>query len=299
MAAVFTGVNITHLVINDHAPIFADLIELLTSSLDELGLSVRYSPNRLIRARLNLILGHTVCFPPDWFAALQNSGYPYVVFQAEALDSARGLVPLFPAYLDFLRAAAHVWDYSEANIRFLAGLGHPGVRHVPIGYAGRLERIVPAGVKDIDILFYGQPSDRRLRILEEMKGRGLRVQALWGVYGPARDQLIGRSKIVLNLHQFETSQLEQVRIAYLLNNRRFVISEVADCNPYGDGVVFCAREQLADCCASYLRPGMEAERERVARTGYANLKALPMNECLRSALEGFAFAPGASGGPEP
>jgi hypothetical protein len=291
MAAVFTGVNIAHLVVNEHGPIFADLIELLTSSLQELGLSVRYSPNCLNQARLNVLIGHTVCFPPAGLATLQNSGCTYVVFQAEALNSAQGLIPLFPAYLDFVRAAAHVWDYSEANIRFLAGLGHTGVRHVPVGCAGRLERIVPAAVKDIDILFYGQPSDRRLRILEEMQGHGLRVQALWGVYGPARDQLIGRSKIVLNLHQFETSQLEQVRIAYLLNNHCFVVSEAADCNPYGEGVVFCPREHLADRCAAFLRPGMEAERERIARAGYARLKAIPMTESLRAALEGFAFAP--------
>src|SRR5689334_8188688 len=127
MAAVFTGVNIAHMVINEHAPIFADLIELLTSSLQELGLSVRYSPNRLNRARLNLLIGHTVFFPPERFAALLNSGCTCVVFQTEALDNAHGLAPLCPAYLDYLRAAAHVWDYSEANIRFLAGLGHAGV----------------------------------------------------------------------------------------------------------------------------------------------------------------------------
>jgi hypothetical protein len=294
-----SGVNIAHMVINDHAPIFADLIELLTAMLQELGLSVRYSSNRLCRGRLNVILGHTVCLPPNWFAILQNSGCDYVVFQAEALDPSEGLLPLFPAYLDFLRRAPHIWDYSEANIRFLAGLGHRGVRHVPVGHASRLERIAPAAVQDLDVLFYGQPTERRLRVLQELQDRGHRVQALFGVYGPARDQLIGRSKIVLNLHQFETSQLEQVRIAYLLNNRCFVVSEAADCNPYGNGVVFCAREQLADCCASFLRPGMEAERERIARTGYANLKALPMKERLRSALEAFAFAPGASGGPEP
>jgi hypothetical protein len=298
MAAGFTGVNIAHMVINAHAPIFADLIELLTSSFQELGLSVRYSQNSLNRDRLNVVLGHTVAFRPEWLAAIRNNGSAYVVFQTEALDADRGLVPLYPAYLNFLRAAPHVWDYSEANIRFLTGLGHAGVRHVPIGYARSLERIAPAAVQDIDVLFYGQPTERRLRVLEEVRGRGLRVEALWGVYGPPRDQAIGRSKIVLNLHQFETSQLEQVRIGFLLNNRCFVVSEVADSNPYGDGVVFRPREQLADCCAAFLRPGREAERERIARTGHANLQAIPIVDKLRSALAEFAFAPAEGGGRE-
>jgi hypothetical protein len=285
-------VNIAHMVINEHAPIFADLIELLTAALQELSLEVLYTRHGLVKGRLNVLIGHTVFLTPAAFGAIQNSKCSYVVFQTEALDRAQGLVPLCPAYLDFLRSAAQIWDYSECNIRFLAGLGHAGAWHVPVGYSGRLERVVRAEVKDIDVLFYGQPTPRRLHVLQELEGRGFQVRALFGVYGSPRDELIGRSRIVLNMHQFDTSQLEQVRIAYLLNNRCFVVSEAADCNPYGDGVVFAPYADLAECCAAFLRPGREAERERIAAVGYANLMATPMRERLEAALRAMRTAPG-------
>jgi len=36
----------------------------------------------------------------------------------------------------------------------------------------------------------------------------------------------------LNIHQSETLQLEQLRVAYLLNNKRFVVSETSADNLY-------------------------------------------------------------------
>src|SRR5439155_2728659 len=91
------GVNIAHMVINAHGPIFADLIELLTHSLQQLGLHVLNTPNSLFRDRLNIIIGHTVCLQEAAFAAFQNSRCAYVVFQTEALDTEQGLAPLFPS----------------------------------------------------------------------------------------------------------------------------------------------------------------------------------------------------------
>jgi hypothetical protein len=93
-----------------------------------------------------------------------------------------------------------------------------------------------------------------------------------------------RSKIVLNLHQFGTAQLEQVRISYLLNNKCFVISESSDCDPYAGGVVFARYEEIVACCQRYLAPGMEPARDRIAETGYQQLKAIPMLAQLKSAI---------------
>src|SRR5262245_11092759 len=120
-------VNIAHMVINEHGPIFADLIELLTAMLQELGVEVVCTRHGLVKGRLNVLVGHTVFLSPAAFQAMQNSPCAYVVFQTEALDNEQGLVPLYPGYLDFLLRAAQIWDYSESNIRFLTGLGHAGV----------------------------------------------------------------------------------------------------------------------------------------------------------------------------
>jgi hypothetical protein len=120
--------------------------------------------------------------------------------------------------------------------------------------------------------------------LDELQTRGFHVEAPFGLYGAARDELIARSKIVLNLHQFETAQLEQVRISYLLNNRCFVVSELADENPFGDGLVFCDYKRIVECCISFLDPAADQIRMRIAEKGCANLKAVPFVSSLRSAL---------------
>jgi hypothetical protein len=136
--------------------------------------------------------------------------------------------------------------------------------------------------------FYGAPNTRRDRVIEALRHRGVQVVNAFPAYGSARDEVIARSRIVLNVHQFAISPLEQLRISYLLNNRCFVVSEVADCNPYGGGVVYCSYDELPDRCVEYLAPGQEAERDRIARMGYERLQAIPMRDHLRAALDRFA-----------
>ena len=295
-------INIIQVVINQHGPIFAELIELLTHSLQRLGFGVKHSKNQLDDKRLNLIVGATAFLKEQDFNIIKQSRNPYIVFQVEALDQQHGFIRHNPAYMDFLLSARQVWDYSPTNLSFLAGQGFTNVCYIPIGYSSRLERISHAEVRDIDVLFYGAIRPRRQRVLESLNARGARMRVMFNAYGAVRDQTIARSKIVLNLHQFEASQLEQIRIAYLLNNQCFVISETSDCNPYGNGVIFCEYERIADCCMFFLRPEMTHKRYRIAETGYTNLKAIPTAESISSALAHLTESPPhrkASGRPHP
>jgi hypothetical protein len=58
------------------------------------------------------------------------------------------------------------------------------------------------------------------------------VHHAYDVWGPARDELIARAKVVLNLHYYEAAIFEQVRVSYLLNNEALVISESSEFVPY-------------------------------------------------------------------
>jgi hypothetical protein len=99
-------VNITHVVIDGHGGIFAEVIEPLADALGRLGHTVGVTTNQLVADRLNVLVGHTVFLSPGDFALIQRSGAPYVVFQTEALDENIGFGPQQPAYVDFL-AGAH------------------------------------------------------------------------------------------------------------------------------------------------------------------------------------------------
>jgi hypothetical protein len=284
-------VNIVHIVINEDGAVFDELIELITDCLEQLGHAVRRSTNTFDANRLNLLIGHTAFLKEKDYDTLRGFGSPYVVFQMEALNERAGFAPDRALYLQFLTQALQVWDYAPENLPFLEAHGCRSTQYVPLGYSKRLERIVHAPLKDIDVLFYGTGTPRRQHVVETLRDRGAGIETVTG-YGPRRDEAIARSKIVLNLHQFETTQLEQVRLSYLLNNRCFVVSESAESNPYGDGVLFSEYDHIVDCCISYLRPEMESRRAEVADAGYASLKAIPTVAGVRTALQRLGVARG-------
>jgi hypothetical protein len=287
---VVNDVNITHVVVNEHGPIFYELIDLTVDALRDSGVKTDQGVNQVSPDKLNLIIGHTVFLPPNIFSEIRSQTPNYIVFQLEALDGEQGFLSRYPAYSEFLRGAKQVWDYSQQNILYLSALGIPAVHYIPIGYSPRLERIIDRRERDIDVLFYGAVTSRRQKILHDLSRRGLKVAAIFRAYGQARDDHIGRANIQLNIHQFETSQLEQLRISYLLNNRRFVISENSSDNPYGEGVIFCAYKNIVDCCVDFLKPEMEAERSRVSELGYKSLKGIPMKRSVFEALSELASA---------
>ena len=90
------------------------------------------------------------------------------------------------SYLNMLRSYP-VWDYSCRNIFELKKLGVNNVTHCGIGYEPELTRI-PQVEEDIDVFFYGSLNERRIKILNELKNKGLNVVTLFGAYGEERDK---------------------------------------------------------------------------------------------------------------
>ncbi|OBK34767.1 hypothetical protein A5658_10980 [Mycobacterium sp. 1245111.1] len=190
-----------------------------------------------------------------------------------------------PAFSDLFRRYP-TWDYSQANIEYLAGLGLPRPAHVPIAYVPELTRIAPAAAEDIDVLFYGASYERRYAVLRDLCDRGLRVKWLSGVYGAARDAWIARSKIVLNLHYWEAKIFEIVRVSYLLANKRAVVSERgADPTLEGDlasGIAFADYDELVDRCVELVDD--EGGRRELAERGYQAFAARDQSAILDRAL---------------
>lgn len=179
-----------------------------------------------------------------------------------------------------------VWDYSQANIERLTARQHvPRLTHVPIGYVPELTRIAPA-TEDIDVLFYGSFNERRQAVIDDLRARGLRVEWLFGVYGTSRDAWIARSKIVLNIHFYESKVFEIVRASYLLANRRAVVSERgADPSQERDlesGIAFAEYDELADRCMDLV--GDERARRELAERGYQAFSTRSQAAILHSAL---------------
>jgi hypothetical protein len=189
-----------------------------------------------------------------------------------------------PAFIDLFRRYP-TWDYSPANIEYLATVGLPRPTHVPIGYVPELTRITPAA-EDIDVLFYGIPNERRYAVLRDLHDRGLRVKWLLGALGASRDAWIARSKIVLNVHYWEAKIFEIARVSYLLANRRVVVSErgadpALECD-LESGVAFADYDGLVDRCVELL--GDEHARRDLAERGYQVFSARSQADILHHAL---------------
>ncbi len=195
-----------------------------------------------------------------------DSFYPVVFYQSEQINPEcewlRNRI-----YLENLRKH-EVWDYSPKNVAALKKLGIEA-KWVPIRYMPRMTKNFPVVEQDIDVLFYGSTNKRRVKILDEISAKGLNVRRVFGVYGAERDELIARSKVVLNLHYFDEGIFEIFRCAHLFANSKCVVGETGTDllleSLYKDSAVFCERADIADTCEFLLRkPKKIGEIERQA-----------------------------------
>jgi acetyltransferase-like isoleucine patch superfamily enzyme/SAM-dependent methyltransferase len=189
-----------------------------------------------------------------------------------------------------------LWDYSLRNCEQLQLMGYRHVKHVPLGYVPQLTRIEPLAeeAQDIDVLFYGSLTEKRSSVLEALREKGLNVVELFGEYGTERDQAISRAKVVLNIHAYEAQIFEIVRVCYLLDNHKFVLSESSLNDPeaesFKDGVAFVAYDQIVEACLGFLQNPQE--RQRIAKEGFQLMTQRPETAFLQEALQDDQSPPG-------
>jgi hypothetical protein len=146
-----------------------------------------------------------------------------------------------------------------------------------------LNRQVP---QDVDVLFYGSIGPRRKRVLDALASRGLQVKTLFGVYGAERDRWIERSKLVLNMHHYDTGIFEIVRVFYLLTNAVPVVGEVNESTVidpfFRDAVAAVDYAHLVDTCATLARD--EDARQALALRGRQRLESRPQSSFFQPLL---------------
>lgn len=259
-----------------HSQAFDEVALAFNAAFRALGLECEIvrEPSRL--GDVSIVLGanllHAVPVP---------AGKRLILFNLEQITP--GSPWLTDAYLALLRRYP-VWDYSEGNIAELARMGIKAT-HCGIGYVPELTRIAPAA-EDIDVLFVGSVNDRRLTVLKQLASQGVNVEARFNVYGGERDAFLARSKIMLNVHFYESRLFEIVRVSYLLANHKCVVSETgADRGieqQFEPGIAFAPYEKLAETCVKLLRN--DAARRETAEAGFARIKSMPQTDYLRQAL---------------
>ncbi|WP_218080253.1 CgeB family protein [Anthocerotibacter panamensis] len=250
-----------------------DVGKLLYYSFLSLEIPCTLQFNTFDSSSINVVLGYHLI--NDISFSLE---YRYIIYQLEQLSDREGWFNL--SSLGVMKNSIFVWDYSLDNILFLHSKGVKNTKLLPIGFHEKLETIVPS-IPEVDVLFYGSTNHRRNSILHELS-KDYNVVHIFGVYGEQRDAFIAKSRIIMNIHYYESQVMEQVRISYLLNNHCFVISEDSPNNPYLEGIISVPYEMLVDCCQYYI--DQPEERYQIADEGYKFFQKLPMTSYLSKVL---------------
>lgn len=229
-----------------HSAAFIEVAECLHHSLNDLGFASHLTENTMIEDGINIILGANLLSPDDLKMIPPSS----IIYNFEQLtNSSRWMTTTF--FESFLTHP--VWDYSQRNIQVLKENGIDAT-HVPIGYHPCLTRLPKAFIEDIDVLFYGGMSERRRVIIDQLRERGLKVQVLADIYGKERDEVISRSKVIINIHFYDSNIFELVRVSYLLANKKAVVTECSEdteiCDDLKQAVAAVPYHELVDQCVA-------------------------------------------------
>jgi hypothetical protein len=188
-------------------------------------------------------------------------------------------------YIRVLRRLS-VWDFDRNNALELARMLVRPVHYFRMFYVSQLSRIADAVEQDIDVLFFGSFNSRRSAVLDGLRARGLLVHAVFGVFGSELDDLIARSKVVINIHFYENGRLEVIRLFDLLANGRAVVSELNPGEPLDDDLagafVTAPYEQLVEVTEALARN--PDRRSRVATAGLHAFRRRRPNTILHEAL---------------
>ena len=268
-----------------HSGALSELAETLIYGLAGLNADFQFSINELARDATNIVLGAHLLDPQ----AMHGLPDETILYNSEQIDDNSNWIT--GPYIELLRRCA-VWDYSEANVAQLRQRGVRRIRHIPLGYVPQLTRIPTVAHQDIDVLFYGAINERRKNILEGLIARGLRIEFLSGVYREERDRTIARAKVVLNMHYYDASVFEIVRVSYLLSNEKAVVAECGETTTLEPGIrdAVCAvpYDRLIDACVELVADANK--RANLARGGFEIFSRRDEKRILGEAL-GLPTAP--------
>lgn len=261
-----------------HTEAFREIAETLQFGLRSIGHKAEIAENVFDSTATNLILGAHL-LPPGQARQVPPGS---ILYNLEQIGSAQ----LQPAYYELARQH-QIWDYDVSNLEKWNAMNCSYAPvHVPIGYVPELTRIATKP-HDIDVLFYGSLNQRRNHILNSLKEFGVKVHSVFGVYGRDRDDLIARSKLILNIHFYDAKVFEIVRVSYLLANSKAVVTECASHNRADEGladaVLACPYESLVQGCLSLLQH--EEERLKLETRGFEWFSQRKESDILTSALQ--------------
>lgn len=264
-----------------HSQVFHEIEAAMFFTLQRMGHEVTNSVNEFKKDARNIVFGMHHC-PVD--VVRHDIPKDTIVYSLEQMRDG-------PECLRWCRKyrGLEVWDYSTRNTDVLRKAGVDCIKHCKVGYVPEIsyfERNKPEE-RDIDILFYGSPSPRRVAVMDVFeKDPNINFVHIQSTYGDERDAYIKRAKLVINLHNHDNQIFEIIRVSHLIQNKVPVLCErnsYTDFPEYMEGTVFTAPyQEFVQKAYEILKNSSELDVQ--AERGLEIFKKSPMENFLKEVL---------------
>ena len=259
---------------------------MIAGGLNDLGYACRIQMFTFEPSCLNIVLP-AVLFPTD---ALDRIPPDTVFYNTE--DMEHQPADKQQAIIEVICRGFPVWDFARKNLAWYAARGCPNrVRHVPLGYSRVIDRLIrrPWEERTIDVLFYGKLTQRRVDVIAELMRTSLTVGVFSHAYGALRDDLMSRSKLVLNVPAVPNFVAECPRVTLCASNQKLCVSERPPyqlISAWENAITYVAYGEIVSTCQS-LASDRDALLTREAQA-YAAIRTLPISAGLAKALAATA-----------
>ena len=267
-----------------HYLAFKEIAELLHYSLLKLKFKSHISFNNFdTNPQIKNIIFGAHLLPDDLINSVPDNS---IIFNTEQIGSLNLNKKWINRIIKLAQRDIELWDYSHFNLQFIYNATKIKGKLFEIGYQHELNRISPIKLPDVDVLFYGAINERRKYIIDQLIDSKIKVKCLFGVYGEDRDKWIANSKIVLNMHMYDSKIFEIIRVFYLMTNSVPVVAEYDKNtkidNNYLDGFKASSYEDLIKNVIALI--GDKNDREELGNKGSALIKKYPQEEFTKKIL---------------
>lgn len=266
-----------------HSMAWWELGELICYSLQDLGFQAKIQHRKMESNCRNILLGAFV-LEPEFIKKIPSNSI-FLNTEQLYLDDQKKLG--WPSDIYEWAKNFETWDYSDKNIEKFSERGIHGVKKLELGYQKELNRIISSDPQDIDVLFYGTHGARREKIINDLRAEGLNVKAVFGMYGKERDDLVARSKVILNFHHYNSHIFEVVRVFYLLTNAKAVVGEVSESTSIDQIFLDCIKatpyEGLVSACKRLVND--ESERNLLESKAFNLFSNIPQRNLTSQLIQ--------------
>lgn len=130
-------------------------------------------------------------------------------------------------FITYVNNAQNIWEFAVKNRSEYTNIQLNKIYYLmtPFYLNNKIDNKIKNNFETIyDVFFYGLENKRRKDILNKLS-EIFNIKIGFRIYGKARDDIIIKSKIIINLHYYDDCALESCRLNEILQYNKIIISE--------------------------------------------------------------------------